>query len=235
MIPEGIVRKIQALAAKTIAAGCTEAEASAALNMVAQLMAQYGVQEEDLRGSATRSDFVTKTYYTFGHENEPITSVLWAMGLVTEVKVYTSKTYADPLDLGFNSPCTAYNFFGFRWDVEIAFSLAELVRAAYATAMEVKPKGTHTASFRQGVLDAFYDKLQAMRKVTAQGKSSALVLRKKEVVDQALLDSGVELRAVVTKPLKINSDDFAKGYATGAKAEFAKGLGEDKRRLTQGA
>ncbi|RJF94824.1 DUF2786 domain-containing protein [Oleomonas cavernae] len=68
---EGIKAKIRALRSKTMANGCTEAEASAAMQKAAALMATYGVDAEGAEIMSSAPIALTRARYLFPY------SLLW--------------------------------------------------------------------------------------------------------------------------------------------------------------
>ncbi len=129
-----VIERIRALRAKTVDQGCTEQEALAAADKVAELLDRYGLSlgETDLRRQACLGVGIDSTRKRMG----PLDDCVPAIAHFCDCRAWNERTPAGTI---------RSMFFGLPADVEAAQYLFERV----ATALE-----TETADFRKGVFYA---------------------------------------------------------------------------------
>ncbi len=129
-----VIERIRALRAKTVDQGCTEQEALAAADKVAELLDRYGLSlgETDLRQQACLGVGIDSTRKRMG----PLDDCVPAIAHFCDCRAWNERTPAGTI---------RSMFFGLPADVEAAQYLFERV----ATALE-----TETADFRKGVFYA---------------------------------------------------------------------------------
>jgi hypothetical protein len=226
---ERLVQRIQALRAKTVARGCTEQEALAAAEKVAELLDRYGLSlgELDLRAQPCEGIGIQTTRRRMG----PIDDCIPAIAAFFDCRAWSERTRGMPL---------RYVFFGLRGDVAAAQYLYEMVERAFETETDTFRAGalyagmagerrSATNSFQLGLAHAICEKLNAMRAARAASRQSAsgrdLVPVKAAMVDEEWAKLGIRLRwtdAGRSRP--ILTDAFMAGEAAGQRFEFAPGI-----------
>lgn len=198
MNPE-LAAKIRALRERTVARGCTEAEAMAAAELLQQLLEKYGVSLEELeevRARSARPDTTFAGVKRRGRENRYAFAAELAIAGFFDV-IYVgprSAAYSDVSHLG------APVFFGLSSDVAAAVALTEIVHHALGEAWTLyrnanPPDSPDDAavmrrSFQCAMSGRIDQRLWAMRR-TYKAARNALVLVKSELVLRAAADAGV--------------------------------------------
>jgi hypothetical protein len=223
---ERLVQRIQGLRAKTVARGCTEQEALAAAEKVAELLDRYGLSLGEL-------DFRAQPCEGIGIETNrrraaPIDDCIPAIAAFFDCRVWLEHARGMPL---------RYVFFGLRGDVAAAQYLYEMVERAFETETDAFRMGelyagmagerrSATNSFQIGLGRGIRAKLDSMRAARAASRHSTsgrdLVPVKAAMVDEELAKLGLNLHArAAGRSRRILTDAFAAGEAAGQKFEFA--------------
>lgn len=203
--------RIRALLAKTVDAGCTEAEAETAAARARELMREHGLTEEGLLG------------FEIVELHMPLTK---------------RPAITDPLGAAIALACQCQTWFrvgddrarvyyGFEPDTlvaeylhEVAYAAVERARAEFRASPEYKRR--RTAKTRKGAVDAFVQGFTnaLICKIAPTGAPAARELEKKRKVDAAL-----EARAISFKkgkePPRARADAFSGAYASGLKVGAA--------------
>lgn len=198
MSPE-LAAKIRALRERTVARGCTEAEAMAAAELLRQLLEKYGVsleELEDIRARSARPDTTFAGVKRRGRENRYAFAAELAVAGFFDV-IYVgprSAAYQDVAHLG------APVFFGLSSDVAAAIALTEIVHHALGEAWTIYREANPPASpddaavmrrsFQCAMSGRIDQRLWAMRR-TYKAARNALVVVKSELVLRAAADAGV--------------------------------------------
>ncbi|HEY1856364.1 DUF2786 domain-containing protein [Acidocella sp.] len=165
---ERLVQRIQALRAKTVAQGCTEQEALAAAEKVAELLDRYGLSLGELEFRAQPCEGIG--IQTNRRRTAPIDSCVPAIAAFFDCRVWAERAQGTAL---------RYVFFGLRGDVTAARYLYEMVERAFETETNVfrasdiyfemaGERRSATNSFQTGLAHGISDKLQALRACGAQ-------------------------------------------------------------------
>jgi hypothetical protein len=187
-----IIRRIQALQAKTLANGCTEAEALAAASLAGKLLVEHGLAMTDIqiqeRKDCERGDI--KTGRKRSHE---IQYCVMAIGVFCDCKAWKS---------GGN-----YSFFGFPEDVQTAIWLYNMIfasmghelaryKATYPTGDKGRSK-RQSHAFLLGMANRVAQRLRAMKREqdvqTQASTGRALVVVKGAVVASEFAKTGMRL------------------------------------------
>ena len=222
---ERLVQRIQGLRAKTVAQGCTEQEALAAAEKVAELLDRYGLSLGELEFRAQPCDGIA--IQTNRRRFAPIDSCIPEIGAFFDCRVWVERAKGAAL---------RYVFFGLRGDVTAAQYLYEMVERAFETETETfhtselyaqmaGERRSATNSFQIGLGHAILAKLQAMRAARDASRRSAsgrdLVPVKAAMVDEEMAKLGLDLRTrAVGQGKRVLSDAFTAGQAAGQRFEF---------------
>jgi hypothetical protein len=222
---ERLVGRIQGLRAKTVAQGCTEHEAMAAAQKVAELLDRYGLSlgEMDLRAQPCDGIGIQTTRRRFA----PIDSCIPAIAAFFDCRVWVEKTQGTAL---------RYVFFGLRGDVTAAQYLYEMVERAFETETDAFRAGelyaamagdrrSATTSFQTGLARGICGKLRAMQTARDASRRSAsgrdLVPVKAAMVDEEVAKLGLDLRTrAMGHGKRVLTDAFTAGEAAGQRFEF---------------
>jgi hypothetical protein len=223
---ERLVQRIQGLRAKTVAHGCTEQEALAAAEKVAELLDRYGLSLGELDFRAQPCDGIG--IQTSRRRLAPIDSCIPAIAAFFDCRAWLEQAQGMPL---------RYVFFGLRADVTAAQYLYEMVERAFETETDAFRAGalyaqmagarrSATNSFQIGLGRGICGKLDSMRAARAASRRSGsgrdLVPVKAAMVDEELAKLGLDLHARgAARSRRVLTDAFAAGKAAGDRFEFA--------------
>ncbi len=222
---ERLLQRIQGLRAKTVAQGCTEQEALAAAEKVAELLDRYGLSLGELDFRAQPCDGIG--VQTNRRRFAPIDSCIPGIAAFFDCRVWVERAKSTAL---------RYVFFGLRGDVTAAQYLYEMVERAFETETEafhasdlyVQMAGERrsaTNSFQIGLGRGISAKLQAMRAARDASRRSAsgrdLVPVKAAMVDEEMAKLGLDLRTrELGRGKRVLTDAFTAGEAAGQRFEF---------------
>lgn len=216
---EKIAARIRALMAKTLENGCTEAEAVAAAELAAKLLAQYNmtIDEVEMRASPFKR-------HQEAHD-DPVGERLWkvasAISKLTNVNYWTSRSGVRPIEI---------NFFGFKHEVLIAEYLLEICRRAMR--VQLWRLERETALFRptvrrmkivpflDGMAQRLYERILAL--VPPKPIGTGLVVLKQELIDAAMPVKTGERNRLGGRDTDAG---YLHGYAAGGKVALNQGLG----------
>lgn len=226
---ERLVQRIQALRAKTVAQGCTEHEALAAAEKVAELLDRYGLSLGELEFRAQSCEGIG--IQTNRRRIAPIDECIPAIANFFDCRVWAERAEAAPL---------RYIFFGLRGDVTAARYLYEMVERAFETETNAfrasdiyfemaGERRAATNSFQTGLARGISGKLHAIRatrEATMRGGSGRdLVPAKAAMVEQEMDKLGLSLSSrALGRGKRVLSDAFAAGEAAGQRFEYAPGI-----------
>ena len=222
---ERLVQRIQGLRAKTVAQGCTEQEALAAAEKVAELLDRYGLSLGELDFRAQPCDGIG--IQTNRRRFAPIDSCIPGIAAFFDCRVWVEQAKGTAL---------RYVFFGLRGDVAAAQYLYEMVERAFETETEAfhasdlyaqmaGERRSATNSFQIGLGRGISAKLQSMRAARDASRRSAsgrdLVPVKAAMVDEEMAKLGLDLRTrEVGRGKRVLTDAFTAGEAAGQRFEF---------------
>ena len=192
--------RIQGLRAKTIDNGCTEGEALAAAEKVAELLDRHDLSLTDIE--IREAPCERREYETHHKKRIPLDDCIGAIAEFCDCRVWREKDQAGE---------GRYVFFGLRADVEVAHYLTEVIDTAvrselgrYKTSPDYQrfrhqDRHLANASFAMGMVASIADKLMAMKAGRDQvnsGTGRGLVVLKAAVVDTELGKLDLKLRTV---------------------------------------
>jgi hypothetical protein len=227
---ERLMARIQGLRAKTVENGCTEQEALAAAEKVAEMLDRYGLSlgEMDFRAQACEGIGIQ----TNRRRMAPIDSCVTGIAAFFDCRVWLESAKGAPL---------RYVFFGLRADVAAAQYLYEMVERAFESETDAFRRGpiyqdmegerrTATNSFQIGLSRGISAKLCSLRdERTARGSTTGgrdLVVVKADMVEEELAKLGLHLtsRSTGSRSKRVLSDAYAAGEAAGQRFEFTPGI-----------
>ena len=192
--------RIKALTDKTVANGCTEAEAMSAAEMVGRLLERYALNMDEIEVRSSRC--VQREVLLGGKRRRPIDGCVPSIARFCDCKVWLAQSTATTeREAGDLPGGKCYVFFGFETDVDLATYLFAVVERAVAFET-VNFKRAHprlqavrlrqaSSGFQHGLVARVSDRLEAMHEereasVKAQRSTgTALILAKHQVVDEA--------------------------------------------------
>ena len=226
---EGLVKRIQALRAKTVAQGCTEQEALAAAEKAAELLDRHGLSLGELEFRAQPCEGIG--IQTTRRRMAPIDTCVTGIAAFFGCRTWMEQAKGEEL---------RYVFFGLRGDVAAAQYLYEMVERAFDTETDAFRAGalyasmagerrTATNSFQIGLARGICGKLHALREARSATQRSEtgrdLVPMKAAVVEDELAKLGMAFRAKgVAKGRRVLTDAFTAGQAAGARFEVTPGV-----------
>ncbi len=236
--------RIKALTDKTVANGCTEAEAMSAAEMVGRLLERYALSMDEIEVRESRC--VQVEIPIGGMRRRPIDGCVPAIARFCDCKVWLARGPAPgaPLD----APAIArYVFFGFETDTSLAAYLYAVIERAMATEVAAfrvaKPslRGVQlrraSDSFLHGVAARVAARLETMHaereaNVGAQrATGTALILAKHRVVDDAFAETDVRLVASSAIGRRRIAGAYREGWAAGGRVNLNRPVGGAQRGL----
>lgn len=224
--------RIKALTDKTVANGCTEAEAMSAADMVGRLLERYALTMDEIEVRTARC--VQAEVPLGGQRRRPIDGCVPAIARFCDCKVWIARAARqDPDDPAVDAPSPGrrYIFFGFETDAALAtYLFAVIDRAVLTEAAGFKRSNPRlraaelrraSSSFQYGVVARVAERLDAMHRardeaVRAQRSSgTALVLAKNRVVEDAFHQTKLRLVTLSRIGSRVISSAFHEGRSAG--------------------
>jgi len=231
---ERLIQRIQALRAKTVEQGCTEQEALAAAEKVAELLDRYGLSLStiELRRQVCQGVGIDTGRRRLG----PIDDCVPAIAAFFDCRAWSERAASAPI---------RHIFFGLRADVEAAHYLYDLIERAFATETSRFARGefyaeldsgerrSATNSFQIGLGRGIVSKLHSLRQEresTLQGSSGRqLIPIKSSVIDDEIARLGLHFRAGGRASKRyVMTDAFEAGKTAGSRFEYRPGLAADR-------
>ena len=223
-----LLQRIRGLRAKTVDQGCTEQEALAAAEKVAELLDRYGLSlgELDFRAQACDGAMVQTARKRF----TPFDNCVPAIATFFDCRVWAERPGGGPM---------RYIFFGLRADVAAAQYLYELVDRAFETetasfrtgpvyAGMTGERRSATTSFQIGLAAGICAKLQTIRAARTQHQSSGrdLVVMKAAIVDEEVGKLGLLLhvKTVGGSSKRVLEDAFSAGQEAAERFDYTPGI-----------
>jgi hypothetical protein len=227
-----VIQRIQALRAKTVDQGCTEAEAMAAAAKVSELLERHDLTLDEM--SVRRSDCEGVKVATGRKRRAPVDSCIPPIAEFCDCRVWGEEGGGEGM---------RYVFFGLRTDVEAARFLYDLIEATFETesatfrvgdiyqALSGGDRRTALNSFQLGLASGIASKLNAL-KAARQGagvKSTGfdLVAVKHAVVDEEIERLGLHFksRSTTSRGRYVHGGAYHAGKAAGSLFEPNAALG----------
>lgn len=223
---EKIAARIRALRAKTVDNGCTEGEAIAAAEKVAEILAQYNMtaDEAELRASPFE-------HHTEEH-TDPVGERLWkvADGIahLTGARYWVSRPGVHPIEI---------HFFGFAHEVDVAKYLMEICARAMrqeqtrllcdCSLLVATAQRRRVLPFLDGMADRLRTRIRALKPPTPVGKG--LVLVRTALIDAAMKEGGHEIQDQRARGSRDCESTYIDGVRAANRVPLNKGLNSDGR------
>ncbi|MBN9560507.1 MAG: DUF2786 domain-containing protein [Alphaproteobacteria bacterium] len=220
--------RIKALTEKTVARGCTEAEAMAAAEMVGRLLERYALTMEEV--DVRQEPCVQVEVSIGGQRRRPIDVCVPAIARFCDCKVWLTRVEQQ----------ASYVFFGFETDAGLAAYLVAVIDRAIKTELagfrnsRTSLAGTvlrrASASFQHGMAARVAERLEAMladREAAVAGQRStgtALIVLRHQVVEDAFRASKIRLHVLVGLTLRQNAA-FRAGRVAGERVHLNRPVG----------
>jgi len=226
--------RIKALTDKTVANGCTEAEAMAAADMVGRLLERYALSMDEIEVRQTRC--VQVEVPLGGRRRRPIDACVPAIARFCDCKVWLARAPANDPEAG-----SRYVFFGFETDTSLATYLFAVIDRAIATETDGFKRASPrlravrlrqaSGSFQHGMaarIAARLGTLHAAREATVREQratAGALILVKERVVEDAFRETDVRLVSMNALGQRRITSAFRDGWAAGDKVNLNRPVG----------
>ncbi len=224
--------RIKALTEKTVANGCTEAEAMSAAEMVGRLLERYALSMDEIEVRDSRC--VQMEVPIGGLRRRPIDGCVPAIARFCDCKVWLARgAGADGV-----KKAPRYVFFGFETDAALATYLFSVIGRAMATelaqfklarpALRAVRLRRAAESFQHGIAARVAARLAGMHaereaSVGAQRSTgTALILAKHRVVDEAFAEADVRLVATSAVGRRRVAGAYREGWAAGARINLSR-------------
>ncbi|MBX9634340.1 MAG: DUF2786 domain-containing protein [Magnetospirillum sp.] len=218
--------KIHALSAKTVANGCTEAEALAAAAKVAALLDQYDLSLSDVQRSHEQCD---RLVIAGGKkQRSPMEGCIGAIAVFCDCKVWRQKDAEGR---------SATVFFGLPADLEMARTLYALIDAAMRTGAEAYKRSRKVISYRHdegrsfliGMAQAIGEALLEMKEDRDRANRNAsgrdLVVVKTGVVEAEFSRLNLAFKQSGPSGRRIVAGAFESGLEAGGRFDLPGGKG----------
>ncbi len=218
--------RIQALRAKTVTNGCTEAEALSAAAKVAELLDQHDLSVSDLEIRDEQCE--RGVIETNRKQRQPISMCVAAIAVFADCKVWQEKDEAGKV---------RFVFFGLRPGVEMARYVYDVVALALRTGWERHRKSRRfirygddeKGSFLIGMAVSIADKLIAMKQerdeATRRTTGRDLVVVRHAVGDAEFAKLDLTLRRGRSSGKKVAAGAFEAGQQAGQDFIIRRGIG----------
>ena len=206
--------RIRALTAKTIANGCTEAEAMAAAEMVGRLLERYALSMDAIEIRTARCVQVAVPFG--GRRRRPIDGCVAAIARFCDCKVWLARAASpDPMQqkAAASASSNCYVFFGFETETASFRQLNPRLQGVRLRRA--------SASFQHGLVARVSSRLDAMHRardasVRAQRSTGTdLIVAKNRVVEEAFGEIDIRLVRMATTGRRVISTAFRAGWAAG--------------------
>lgn len=224
--------RIKALTEKTVANGCTEAEAMSAAEMVGRLLERYALSMDEIEVRQSRC--VQKEVPIGGNRRRPIDGCVPAIARFCDTKVWLARCAQGEGE----ARSARYVFFGFETDTALATYLFSVIDRAMATELFrfrlARPQLRATklrlalASFQHGIAARVAARLTTMHaereaSVGAQrATGTALIVVKHRVVEDAFAQTDIRLVSTRSAGIRRVSGAFKEGWAAGGRVNLTR-------------
>ena len=243
-----VTARIKALTEKTVANGCTEAEAMSAAEMVGRLLERYALSMDEIEAREARC--VQAEVPLGGRRRRPIDACVPAIARFCDCKVWLARAPRhDPNAENFDwtQPGSRYVFFGFETDVALAAYLFAVIDCAIAMEAAAFRQDNPqlravrlrraAANFQHGVaarVSVRLKSLHAAREASVRAKraaGTALILAKHNVVEDAFRASNVRLVSMTAIGQRKVAAAFREGWAAGERVNLNRPVSGDSAGL----
>lgn len=240
---DSIIERIRKLRRMTEAQGASENEALMAASQIAKLMAQYNVDETELRLKADAIGMVDDAYGMPGRTSIFHFTISKAIASFTHTKLRWRVVSEDMFDLGILEDWTYVKFYGYPLDVEAAIALCAICQTSIVTEKECWEKANKSEipagkskraemqrkswmdSFFQGICERLAERIRDFSKAESTG--TALLVMKGALVDQHYAEflraKGLTLGFSAQEPINFNGAAYEAGRLAAANIDLGRG------------
>jgi hypothetical protein len=231
--------RIKALTEKTVANGCTEAEALSAAEMVGRLLERYALSMDEIEVRSARC--VQVEVELGSRRRRPIDGAVPAIARFCDCKVWLApapRASAGDSEREQPRPGIRYIFFGFETDAALAAYLFAVINRAIATETaafkQANPRlkavklRQASSSFQHGLVARVAARLDTMHEereasVRAQRVTgTALIVVKHSVVEEAFRETKVRLVSMSGLGPRVSSKHYEAGWAAGDRVNLSR-------------
>lgn len=213
---DNIKKRIQALSAKTVDNGCTEAEALAAMEKIGSMLAEYNLSMSEVELREESENCIQDCLEIKGKNiNNNIGTLLSSISIFTDTKCW----------IYWNKITVKYIFFGLESDVKSATYLLSVCTSAminesykYVKSLNLVGQGKHRSpqnNFQKGFASRIYGRLyeikQNNKKQQAASTGTALIVLKDQLVKQEYENLSLNLQACSSAKTSYDSDAIQAG------------------------
>jgi hypothetical protein len=233
---EAVIRRVRALMEKTVANGCSEAEAMLAAQKLGEIMNKYQLSLTDIK---LKEEIVEQLdVQTSSYDGGPMFNVISGIAYFTDTKVWRSRR---------RNKTALFKFLGFKTDVIVAKYIYDICMYAQIYGWEDHrksvPNYTHLPSshktrlkngFFMGFASSVDAKLRKMKdaqraeNVATTGRD--LVIIKKPVIDAEFDKLGIALKTAVSRQVSMDSGAWYAGYRSGEAVQFNPGVHQSTKK-----
>jgi len=231
---EALLRKIRALRSKSVANGCTEAEAAGAAAKLAELIAEHHVSDDELSLRRDARGCVKDSLRVIRKERPEWFACAVAVSTLFKVKVWSSQSLEDVMDLGSLDFIQAINFYGFPEDVEASVALIDIIANSVNTEglafSKTKAKGLGRgamASFEMGMTQRLSERILEIHASRQAPTGRGLIVLKDSLVTdefaQYCREQDLNLRSAGAGARPTNMAGYAHGQEAGNRVNLQPG------------
>lgn len=210
-----LAARLRALQAKTVANGCTQGEALAAAEKVAELLERHDLSLDDLQ--VRQAECVRRSYDMPRKRRLPLDECAGAVAIFCNCRTWREKDRDGTVH---------FVFFGLPSDAEAAQALMDVVETAIRSELGRYKRSAEYQSFRHqerhlangsfalGMAASLADRLVAMkeeREARSAGERRGIVVLKAAVVESEFDRLGLELRTVEAPRRLISPEAYDAG------------------------
>ncbi len=238
--------RIKALTDKTVANGCTEAEAMSAAEMVGRLLERYALSMDEIEVRSARC--VQVEVHLGSRRRRPIDGCVPAIARFCDCKVWLAPAgRPDPDDPYKPLAGIRYIFFGFETDTSLAAYLFAVIDRAisheistfklYNPRLRAEKLRRASASFQHGLVARVAARLEKMHDereaaVRAQrATGTALMLVKQTVVDDAFAETKIRLVTIQAVNRPVVTSAYRAGLMAGDRVNLNRPMTGEGRGL----
>lgn len=227
---DNVLARIRALAAKTTANGCTEAEAKAAAEMVDRLLEQYELTLDEVAVTAQAS---VEMIDIEGYGRHMVKYAAMAIGKFCDAKVWLSNKKADLSYLGteVDIEICQYLTLMFARSLDREASNYTMFNSGYAMADDQLQRQM-LQSFQVGMADRLSERLgelKSKRDLTMRENGRALTIAKAPLIQAALNELGIVIGQGSGGRMNIHRGSYEAGKSAGDKVSIGAGVSHAAR------
>lgn len=228
---DAIISKLRKLSSMTTANGCSEAEAQAAAAVIARLMAEHAISQNEYSIRAEAASCTQDFFLDVCSELADWTLVCKPIAKLFGTKAWASAKTEDLLEIGLPITYHQITYFGLPADVAASLAMTTIISMAINTESTSWRK-THRGKaqdFRMGMIDRFIERLAGLTPPPVPSSGTSLIVLKDQLVTEEYAKLNMRLRANNRRFTTPNTPAYAQGRAAADRSDLGRG-----QRLAQG-